>query len=320
MRLDLHEVWRTNVMAFKHILCPIDLSDASAATLAHATRLAQWYDAKLSVLHVAPTFEPMQVPPGDFGDPVRILMPMSREEILGDMRRVVDLAGATATATLLAESGDAPHVIIDRAVALSADLLVMGTHGRRGFRRLLLGSVAETVLREAPCPVFTVPLGARAADADTVSMERILCAVDFSPAALQGFGLAIDLAGQSGAALTLLHVVEWPAEEPRENVHFNVPEYRRYLTDQARERLDTLVAAESRPPRADDTVITSGKPYREILRSAESASADLIVMGTHGGGAIEVAFFGSTAQHVLRGAKCPVLTVRAPGTPPVVKS
>lgn len=308
------------MIEFKHILCPIDLSDASAATLAHAARLARWYDAKLSVLHVAPTFEPMQVPPGDFGDPVRIVMPLSREEILGDMRRVLEGAGAPAGATLLAESGDAPRVIVDRAVALSADLLVTGTHGRRGFKRLLLGSVAETVVREAPCPVFTVPLNARAANADAVSIQRILCAVDFSPAALQAFGFALDLARQSGAALTLLHVIEWPAEEPRENVHFNVPEYRRYLEDEARERLDKLVASEATPPRAVDSVIGSGKAYREILRMAEATSADLIVMGTHSGGAIEVAFFGSTAQHVLRGATCPVLTVRAPGTPPVVRS
>jgi nucleotide-binding universal stress UspA family protein len=272
------------------------------------------------VLHVVPTFEPMQVPPGDFADPVRIVMPMSRDEILGDMRRAAERAGAPDAATLLAESGDAPSVIVDRAIALSADLLVMGTHGRRGFRRLLLGSVTETVLREAPCPVLTVPPGARAQSAETVALARILCAVDFSPASLQAFGFALDLARQSDAAVTLVHVVEWPVEEPRENAHFNVPEYKRYLTSEARERLDGLVAAEAARPKGFESVVVSGKPHREILRLAESASADLIVMGTQGSGGFELALFGSTTQHVLRGAACPVLTVRAPGTPPVVKS
>jgi nucleotide-binding universal stress UspA family protein len=309
------------VIEFKHILCPIDLSDSSVATLAHASRVAHWYDAKLTVLHVAPTFEPMQVPPGDFADPVRIVMPMAREEILGDMRKVAGLAGAPRAATLLAESGDAPRVIVDRAVALSADLLVLGTHGRRGFRRLLLGSVTETILHEAPCPVFTVPPGARAATADAVSIDRILCPVDFSPASLQAFGFAVALAAQSKAAVTLLHVIEWlDEEEPREQAHFNVPEYRRYLTDSARERLRKLVTDEARPPVAVDEVVGGGKAYREILKVAETGGADLIVMGAQGRGGIGLVLFGSTTQQVVRAASCPVLTVRAPGTPPVVTS
>jgi nucleotide-binding universal stress UspA family protein len=120
--------------------------------------------------------------------------------------------------------------------------------------------------------------------------------------------------------VTVLHVIEWPAFEPREHHHFNVPEYQQYLIDQGREQLSALVAGESHPTPPIESVVERGKAYREILRAAESTSADVIVMGTHGGSAIEYALFGSTTQHVLRAAKCPVLTVGAPGTPPVVKS
>ena len=114
----------------------------------------------------------------------------------------------------------------------------MGTHGRRGFKRLLLGSVTETVLREAPCPVLTVPSSANEASSEAVTFKRILCPIDFSPSALQALGFALDLARQADGRVTLMHVVEWLAEEePQALAHFNVPEYRRYLAADAGDRL-----------------------------------------------------------------------------------
>jgi nucleotide-binding universal stress UspA family protein len=96
----------------------------------------------------------------------------------------------------------------------------------------------ETVLHEAPCPVLTVPPGAGAAASDTVTFKRILCPTDFSPSSLQALGFALDLARQADGRLTVIHVLEWLAEdEPRMSVHFNIPEYRRSLEADARERL-----------------------------------------------------------------------------------
>jgi nucleotide-binding universal stress UspA family protein len=189
----------------------------------------------------------------------------------------------------------------------------MGTHGRRGFRRLLLGSVTETVLREAPCPVLTVPPAAHAGTTEIVTFKRILCPVDFSPSALQALGFALDLARQADGLVTLLHVVEWLAEEePRSLASFNVPEYRRHMVADAKERLRQLVAGESRTWVDIDDVIVLGRAYREILAAAEAKPADLIVMGAQGKGGVGRVLFGSTTQQVVRGAACPVLTVRAP--------
>jgi nucleotide-binding universal stress UspA family protein len=187
----------------------------------------------------------------------------------------------------------------------------MGTHSRRGFKRVLLGSVTEAVLREAPCPVLTVPPHASATASEAVTFKRILCPIDFSPSALQGLGFALDLARQADGRVTLLHVLEWLAEEePRASTHFNVPEYRRYMVDDAQERLRNIVAEESRNWVEIADVVVLGRAYREILRVAETKSADLIVLGAQGRGGLGLALFGSTTQEVVRGATCPVMTVR----------
>src|SRR5262245_24944090 len=141
------------MVEFRQILCPVDFSESSGRALAHAAALARWYDAQLIVLHIVPTFEPMPVR-GDFGEPLHFVTPMSRDEVVADMTRLLNLAAVSPRATPVAEAGEPRATIIDHALSHHADLIVMGTHGRRGFKRLLLGSVTEAVLREAPCPVL----------------------------------------------------------------------------------------------------------------------------------------------------------------------
>ena len=299
------------MIEFKQVLCPVDLSESSDRSLTYAVALARWYDARLTILHVVPTFDP--VVRGEFGVPVRVPNPVPREQVLEEVRRAMDLDAKAPNATLVAESGDASTTIVDQAVSTRADLIVMGTHGRRGFKRLLLGSVAETVLREAPCPVLTVPPAAHAATSQAVTFKRILCPVDFSPSAVQALAIALDLARQADGLVTLMHVVEWlPEEEPQTSAHFNVPEYRRHLAADAAERLRLLVAEESQTWVEIDNVVVFGRAHREILRVAERKPADLIVMGAQGRGGVDLALFGSATQQVVRGVACPVLTVRAP--------
>ena len=224
-----------------------------------------------------------------------------------------DAVDGSPAASLLAESGDESTTIVDQAVANRADLIVMGTHGRRGFKRLLLGSVTESVLREAPCPVLTVPSRAPAAAAERVTFKRILCPIDFSTSALQALGFALDLARQADGLVTLLHVIEWLSEEdPPASARFDTSEYRRYIVADAEERLQGLVAKESRAWAEIHNVIVFGRAHREILRAADTTPADLIVMGAQGRGGVGLALFGSTTQQVVRGAACPVLTVRGP--------
>lgn len=226
------------MIEFRQILCPVDFSGSSPRSLAHAAALAKWYEAQLTVLHVVPTFDPMQVR-GRLGEPVYVDQ-MSREQVQEEMRRSLDLGTVSPDAHVIAEPGDTPTTIVEHALSKGMDLIVMGTHGRRGGKRLLLGSVTETVLGEAPCPVLTVRPQAQSGASPDVTFKRIVCPVDFSPSALQAMGVALNLARQAHGRVTLLHVLEWPPEEPRTSAHFNVPEYRRYMVADAEERLRQL--------------------------------------------------------------------------------
>jgi nucleotide-binding universal stress UspA family protein len=299
------------VVEFKHILCPIDLSEISSRALAYAAALTRWYGARLTVLHVVPTFDPVQVRSQALTGAVRIEYPVPREDVLAEVMRVaIDQAGVARDATFAVESGDPITTIVDQALATSADLVVMGTHGHRGFKRFLLGSVAEHLLRKAPCPVMTVPPHARAETATAVTFETILCPIDFSPAAMQAFGLALDLARQAHGAVTLFHVIEWLSEhEPRAQTLFTVGEAP-LMIEHAQERLRSLVTGESAEWCAIAPQVVAGRPYRKIIEAAESGSADLIVMGAQGLGGVRLVLLGSTTQQVVRGASCPVLTVR----------
>jgi nucleotide-binding universal stress UspA family protein len=306
------------VIEFRQVLCPTDLSDESMRALTYAAAVARWYDATLTVLSVVPAFDPMPVPPASLDGTVQVVYPASREEVLDALRRVVKSAGVESLEPVLAtEAGDPAGTIVDRAIAVPADLIVMGTHGRSGFERLMLGSVTEKVLRKAPCPVLTVPPHMTASAPAEVLFKRILCPVDFSPESLQALGFALDLARQADGTVTLLHVIEWLAEEePRAYAHFNVPEFRQYLIQDARTQLHALVADE---PQTFSTVVekvTGGRAHREVLRLASELQPDLIVMGAQGRGGVGLALFGSTTQQVVRAAACPVLTVRGTATAP----
>lgn len=300
------------MIEFKHVLCPTDLSDASTHALAYASAVARWYDATFSVLNVVPTFDPVPIRSGSFNESVELVHPASREEVEAALRRFVEAAALGAPApTLAVEAGDPVRSILDTALASSADLIVMGTHGRSGFERFMIGSTTEKVLRKSPCPVLTVPPPAADVPPAEVLFKKIICPVDFSPASSQAVGFALDLARQADGVVTLVHSIEWMAEEePPAYAHFNVPEFRRHLMADAHRQLTALVDGEARTWAGIEEVVTVGRAHREVLRLAEESQADLIVMGAQGRGGIGLALFGSTTQQVVRGAPCPVLTVR----------
>lgn len=301
------------MVRFTNVLCPVDLTELSSRPLAYAGALARWYDARLTALHVVPSFDPVQVRAGALGETVQLITPPPREAVARALRRVADAAAATAAdITVASESTgrDVADTIVDEALAAGADLIVMGTHGRTGIDRVMLGSVSETVLRKAPCAVLTVPPHVPATSTPAVAFKQIICAMDFSAAAMQALGHALDLARQSNGTVVVLHAIEWVDDAPHAHAHFNVPEYRAHLLETARHEIDSILAGESREWCEIVPLIATGRAYREILRAATARAADLIVMGAQGRGGLGLTLFGSTTQQVVRHAVCPVLTVR----------
>jgi nucleotide-binding universal stress UspA family protein len=187
----------------------------------------------------------------------------------------------------------------------------MGTHGHRGFERVVLGSVAERVLRKAACPVMTVPPAAREPLPGPVLFKRIVCGIDFSPASEHAVKYALSLASEAGGEITLAHVLEGLGEGLSRFADIKVPDFVRQLGAASHAELATLIPPAAREWCKPDIQVSSGKPWRELLRIAEAHGADLIVLGIHGRNPVSMFFFGSTTNQMVRHATCPVLTIRA---------
>jgi nucleotide-binding universal stress UspA family protein len=305
------------MVSFSRVFCPIDFSEPSNRALAYAVAFAEWHHARLAVMHVAPSFEPVLVSPARNEDTGEVVYPVTRDDVLEALHRAAKAAGAAPSRVeAIADSGATVAQILDHAASWRADLLVVGTHGFSGFDHLLLGSVAERLIHKARCAVLTVPPSAHAASPAPVAIHRILCPVDFSPSSDLAAGFALDLGRQVGAAVAFLHVVDWPeGGEPRAYAHFEVPEFRLQLMADARAQLEALVPAAPEGPAISYHVV-SGRPKTQILAYAMEHDTQLIVMGAQGRDGVGLTLLGSATERVVRDATCPVLTVR--GVPPLM--
>jgi nucleotide-binding universal stress UspA family protein len=290
-------------MKLTRILCPTDFSETSAHAAAEAVIVAGYYQARLTALHVVDHLEPSLEEP-------------SVDSLRQDTEAFFDTATKSGIPLdVLVDIGQPARHILDRATTLPADLIVMGTHGTSGFEHLMLGSVTEKVVRKARCPVLTVP--PHAEGRSPLPFTRLLCAVDFSDASQSAVTFALSLARESGACLTLLHVLEWPWHEPPPPRFDELPaaqaaalaEFRRYSEESALKRLESLVP-DSDPVSRVTTRLRSGKPHMEILEVAAEEHSDIVIIGVQGRNALDVALFGSTTNQVVRRAACPVLTLR----------
>jgi nucleotide-binding universal stress UspA family protein len=296
------------MISVSRILCPIDMSETSARALRHAVALGRSHHARVSALFVRPlAMTPM--PWLDYPEAPRLTS--AAEWAAADVA-VLEFVGRAALDQQIdvhIREGVIVAEILKYAREIDAGLIVMGTHGLSGFERAVLGSVTEKILRKAHCPVLTVPPHEAPEREAQAAFRRILCATDFSPAASRAVALAVSLAQDSAGRLLLQHVLEGlPEEEPRLSRHFDVAAFRRMREEEARAQLATLVPYEGAAAWTLETIVSSGKPYREILHVAAERGVDLIVLGVQGRGPIDLALFGSTTHQVLLRAECPVLT------------
>lgn len=297
------------------ILLPTDFSPCAHQALTHALLLAEQFGAELTMLHalVLRSDDPYN-PAYHFAEPDEIFRRL--EEIShSEMAQLIEPhLGKELTIHEVEVRGLYPGpVIVDYAKDNDVDLIVMGTHGRRGPAHLLLGSVAEEVVRHAPCPVLTVRRSKEPRQVEAI--ERILVPVDFSESSKQSLALACDLARTYGARLELLHVVE----ELMQPGFYGPVEGVGPITDHAavRERsrgaLERLLSEVGGGELPSSARILFGRPGYEIVTFAEEQEVDLVVIATHGLTGLKRLLFGSVAEQVVRGAPCPVFTVKSFG-------
>lgn len=295
----------------RHVLCPVDFSAFSARALDHAVRLAHHFDADLHVLHVVPVVLDVVEPfPPVLPDLMAPVVAAAEDEL---RRFVATARGRHPRIQTEVRQGAAASTIEGRAADLRSDLVVMGTHGRTGLGRAVLGSVTESVMHHVACPVLAVrdtPAGA----ASGPPFRRMLCATDLLPSSPSTVEVALALAGESDAELELLHVVEWlPHDASSVNPSMLTAEmetFREARVADARSRLGG-VALEAASWCEVTTRVETGEAWRAIVERARASGAEVIVVGAHSG-PLRRAVFGSTAGRVVRAAPCAVLVVKGP--------
>lgn len=289
------------------LLYATDLSAASRPAWGYARLLARTLRAELVALHVVPPVPiPLEggFPPGLYQD---LLTGARRDGEVGLAELVREAAGSGVRVVPRLEEGPPAPRILEVLRQVGADLLAVGTHGRTGLGRILLGSVADTLVRQAPCPVLTVPsrLGEAAVPA---SLGRILYATDFSPVARRAWPWAVALAEASGAELDLVHVAFLPVPD-REAPAEILSAAARQLREQAEREAERFLETCPLPRDRVHCLIPQGLVGDQIVHVARDRRADLIVMGTHGWSGLVRWMLGSVAHQLVQVAPCPVLTV-----------
>jgi nucleotide-binding universal stress UspA family protein len=269
--------------------------------------LARRHGARLTVLHVFTNLPNLEIAGIPLDDPNHKLLVQRMQVFAGDVPpdmtiNFVARCVQEVSAEILAQAED-------------ADLVVIGSHGRSGFNRLLLGSATEKVVRKSTRPIMVVPPHLpESARAGLIrdAVQHIVCAIDFSTASLGALKYAISLAEQSKAELTLFHSIEVPPEL-RESIplpaDFNIDQVHAEARATLLQRLRELVPPSTRERCVVKTYVAEGMAYRQLLQLSAEQPTDLIVMGVHGRGAVDLVLFGSNTARVIRTATCPVLIV-----------
>lgn len=287
-----------------HVLFPTDFSEGAEPAFPQAVRFAEWHDATLHILNVQ-----TEARPGDLDTTREFPIPYST------LKGWIDRAGGAAEDKPSLKTVDVEQTQVDATAPAEAitdyaehkeiDLVVMGTHGRRGVDRVRFGSVTEEVVRTAPAPVLTV----RADAPSTVgTVRRVLTPVDFSEASTTALRHAKELALTYGAEIDLLHVVDepaYPSVYELTSADLAGPEIIKNAEQGLADLAETIIGHEHAVAQ-----VVSGHPVEGILNYVEENEVDLLVIATHGRTGLNRLLLGSVAERVLRQSPVPVFLVK----------
>jgi len=279
-------------LAFDRVLVPTDMSDFGKLALRYACLFKQRLGSRLTLLFADEFYFPIDVlelPAGYYLENA----PDAKRKLQERLRDYAIANCGAETEALIVQ--DAPaRSIVNTAKETRADFVIMGTHGRHGWRRALLGSVTESVLREIDRPVLTVTPMLMGNKAD-VAIKTILCPVNFTHVARWALQQASALASAFDADLAIMYVAEGIDQPmlPQLEAAFS-----QWIDPHVRDRC-----------RYNQIVIHSGDPAEHVLKMSEKLTADLIVVGAQHKWFSDATVIGTTTERITRFAKCPVLTV-----------
>jgi nucleotide-binding universal stress UspA family protein len=296
----------------RNVLFATDFSDASEAALRYVTALSLRYGSVIHLAHVLPdvTFlRPGAPDPAFIGSIYEDAHSVTQEK----MQRLTDrLKGFPHVAYV--RHGETCQVLAEIVGEQQIDLLIAGTHGRTGLDKLVMGSVAEEILRQVSCPVLTigpkvigtvVPESRRDRELPPaqINVRQVLYATDFKQESQEAFRYALSFAREFRARLALLHVIEAYGDQPYEHPG---------RIDNSLSRLRELVPDDAGLRYPPEILTEFGSPSDRILQTAADREVDMIILGVRpAGGRLGAAtHFGRAVAHrVIVGAHCPVLTV-----------
>lgn len=302
------------MLQLQKILFPTDFSKCSEQALAHAVFLAEKYEAEIYVLHVITIFEDQPSIVSNEIAETKEMVKKLEDVAEKQLNKILDSHSSNdiKITTEIKRGLSAAPAILEYASENKIDLIIMGTHGRRGLGHLLLGSAAEEVVRLAPCPLFTIR---ELKDPKPVMhVNNILVPIDFSNYSEKALAYASEIAQSYNAQLQVLHIIEetmHPAFSVtgKSSIFDLVPD----IKDDSRKRAEKMLSNFVSDRVKSKIFIQGGRAANDIIKFAKENSTDLIVIATHGLTGLEHMLLGSVTEKVVRMAHCPVFTVKAFG-------
>jgi nucleotide-binding universal stress UspA family protein len=298
----------------KHILFCTDFSAVSNLALPYGIAIAREFDAKLHICHV------IDLPPTGISSEIHLYPMEAQNRLLNQALDQIEhlMEGHPVNWEPLVLIGHTADEISRAAVVKKADLAISATRGRAGIKRLILGSVTERLMRILTCPLLIVrnpPDHLSVAGNQPFRFERILVGCDFSSDSALAFQHGISLAQEFQSELHLAHVIEPPLYKDLRKLGLDQEKKNQViLTGEIEKKLAGMVPKEAQNWCDLKTVLLDGEPYKELIGYAHRHRMALIILGVRGLSLMETLFLGSTTDRVVRGASCPVLTVRPPST------
>jgi len=281
--------------ALSSVLHATDFSPSSEVATEYAAVIARAFGARLDLLHahrmdLPPYFTPRQ------NVDLEQELALAQDRIMEHLRDLAEThVPPDVSHELLVAEDFATDAILEYAEQRQSGMVVLGSHGRKGIARALLGSVSENVLREIRVPLLiTHPPSKDTPVISSPVIEHLLCSIDYTPHSLHAVEVAAALAGRLDARLTVLHSLERSGEEASERDRVCS-----WLPDTVEATCDWQVSIER------------GNPAERIITAAERDGADMIVVGGKHRSFLKASVLGSTTERVVRHAHCPVLTVVA---------
>jgi nucleotide-binding universal stress UspA family protein len=289
-------------ISLKNLLFLTDFSEPSEAALPFGLAIAHSYGSTVHALHVLLPSPYTYMTP----EMASILLDDQEDRAKAEMQRVEAELTGLPRETIIERGGAIWSVLSQVLKERGIDLIVLGTHGRTGAQKLLLGSSAEEVFRRARVPVLTIGPGAKNGTHNGGRFRCVLFATDFNAVSRIAAPYAISLAQENQARLVLLHVLRTP--KPRKGTR---PE--ELSVAEAMHRLERLVPEDAELWCRPEPMVEHGEPGRQILDTAKRCGADLIVLGVRGMDtltSVATRMERAIAYNVAAHASCPVLTVR----------